>query len=213
MKKLLILLTALFLFSSLNAQIIRNFGFKTGVTVSDQEWDLKKTIHSASTDNIACFNFGTFLELFGTSNFSLVTELNYVKNKIESTFPVINDQGQQTGEDHHTMNGSLDYLNISALCKFRVDLIFFSPYLIAGPKLDIELDKSFNSIDALYNDLADDIKSERFGAKVGIGSEFNLLNLNLLAEVLYDFNFKDLSDNENGKITTSGIDLRVGVMF
>ncbi|MFA8341467.1 MAG: outer membrane beta-barrel protein [Rhodothermaceae bacterium] len=210
MKKIFSILVFAILLSSINAQIIKGFGIKTGVTLSDQEWNT--AIDNFNTDNLANFNFGAYLELFGSSNFSLVTEINYVRNSIETSFIGIDSHGSSIGEIKD-MDGKIDYLNISALCKFRIDLLFLSPYIVAGPKLDMELDKSFESMDSFYNNMMDSIDSKRFGAKVGIGSEFNLLALNMLAEVIYDINFDKLLDEKNREISANSIDLRIGIMF
>jgi len=211
MKKFFFLLTILFSVSVINAQIIRNAGIKTGVTFLSQDW--KVPVDKFSTDKVANFNIGIFAELFGSSNFSLVTELNYVRNKIKSTIPVRNYQDFNSRKNFTTMDGTLDYLNISALCKFRIDLMLFSPYLIVGPKLDIELDKSFSSIDNLYTNMVKSIDSKRYGIKAGIGSQFNLLALNMLVEVIYDINFNKLLDKNKTEIKANAIDLRLGIIF
>ncbi len=58
--------------------------------------------------------------------------------------------------------------------------------------------------------------SRRFyhrGLKAGIGTEVNLIAFNLLAEFVYDADFKELFENDNLKINTNSYDLRVGILF
>ena len=52
-----------------------------------------------------------------------------------------------------------------------------------------------------------------YGIKIGIGSEIELGTFNLLAEILYDYNFNDLYEGEYLTVTSDSFDFRIGIMF
>ena len=63
------------------------------------------------------------------------------------------------------------------------------------------------------NVVEENLDKNKLGFKVGIGTEINLLSLNLLAEILYDADFDELYKNENLKINSNSFDLRVGIIL
>jgi hypothetical protein len=85
----------------------------------------------------------------------------------------------------------------------------FTPYLLIGPKVDLELSKSTEPSGPLY----DDFNQFRVGLKLGIGSEINVINLRFLAEFVYDTDFSNLYKNDYLEITTYSYDFRIGIYF
>ncbi|GBD87532.1 hypothetical protein BMS3Abin03_01466 [bacterium BMS3Abin03] len=119
-------------------------------------------------------------------------------------------QPDGTGE-FVTWNTRVDYINISAFGKLRFNAGLFMPYILLGPKIDFEINK-VNSLGPV-NVVEENFKKNRFGFKVGIGTEINLLSLNLIAEILYDTDFNELYENENLKVNSNSFDLRVGIIL
>lgn len=205
MKKSLMLLFVFIILTSLNyAQFVRGFGIKVGTTISNQNWDYIASLPDADYNKTG-FNAGVFAEFLNVPFISIVTELNYVQKGMNTDLYVstaTNPDG--TGEK---LEGSFYYFNISALGKLRYNLGIISPYIAAGPKVDFELSRS--SLLEKWND----VKKNRIGAKIGIGSEVNLQVVNLLVEFMYDTDFTKLMDANGLKINTHSYDLRVGILF
>ncbi|MFO7445116.1 MAG: outer membrane beta-barrel protein [Ignavibacteriaceae bacterium] len=206
MKKLHILSLVILLCSVTEAQLIRGYGLKIGGTVANQVWDNSTGIN-LDPENKLGFNIGAFAEFLDVPFFSVVGEINYVRktNKDELSVTTV-DNPEGTGEIRDYETGA-SFLNISLLGKLRTNLVLLSPYIIAGPKIDITLDK-INDFD-----MPDSFNSELIGMKAGIGTEINLVAVTLLAEFIYDFNFNPLYDSDFLEIKTSSFDFRIGVYF
>ncbi len=212
MKKFFLALILVTFISTSQAQFVRGYGLKLGTTVANQDWEYVPSLNvTLSPDNRLGLNIGFFAELLNNPILSIVTEVNYVqkgmKTDIEKT-TVSNPDG--TGE-FITWDTRVDYINLSALGKFRVKLGIVSPYVIAGPKIDFEINKVFSLDEA--NSVEENFNKNRIGFKVGIGAEINLMSLNLIFEFLYDADFNELFENENLKVNSNSIDLRVGLMI
>ena len=212
MKRLLLALILFSFISTSQAQFVRGYGFKLGSTISNQDWEYVPSLNiTLDSDNRIGLNIGFFAELLNNPILSIVTELNYVQKGMKIDLQkttVSNPDG--TGE-FFTWDTRIDYINLSALGKIRLDLGIVSPYVIAGPKIDFEINKVFSLNEA--NIVEDNFNKNRIGFKVGIGAEIKLMSLNLLAEILYDADFNELYENENLKVNSNSIDFRVGLML
>ena len=208
MKKLSILIIILLLAISSEAQVLRSVGIKLGFTLSSQDWKYSNlsSISSWNPDSKLGFNGGLFAEFLNDNIFTIVTELNFLEKGAEYEMPVTTaDNPDGTGQTI-LWNASLTYLNFSLLGKARYDMGAITPYLIAGPYLDIELNKS----DELSYQDAD---KNRLGLKAGIGSEINILPVKLIVEFVYQYDFDSFNKTELLEITSQAFDIRVGVML
>ena len=215
MKKVCFAVALIFVFSSSQAQIIRGYGLKLGTTISNQNWEYSNSsgLSGASfkTDNRIGLNIGIFSEFLNLPFISVVTEVNYIQKGMKEEVPVTTvTQPDGTGE-FITWETRVDYINISAFGKFRLNVGIFSPYVILGPKIDFEIYKkdSFGQV----NVVAENFDKNRFGLKFGIGTEVNLLSFSLLAEFLYDVDFNELYENENLKVNSNSFDFRIGIIL
>ena len=95
--------------------------------------------------------------------------------------------------------------------KLRFDFTIFTPYLVIGPKVDLEINNvnSFGSA----NEVEENFNSIMYGIKVGGGTEIKLNSFSILAEIIYDYNFNDLYKNEYLTVTASSVDFRIGILF
>lgn len=212
MKKFLIIIAVIFLYTSTQAQFVRGYGIKIGATMSSHDWDYSSRIPGIdfNSDNRLGLNIGVYAELLNVPYISIVTELNYIQKGMEIDVPVTTSNNPDA-IGNVTWDTRLDYINLTALGKFRLNYLLLSPYIIAGPKVDFEINKSFSELSA--RDVEDEYEKSRVGFKVGIGTEVKLLTFNLLAEVVYDADFNELFENENLKINTNSFDIRVGLLF
>jgi len=215
MKKLLVVLFIIILSSALQAQFIRGYGIKVGATISSQDWEYSNLsgISSASfdSDNRLGLNIGVYAELLNIPFFSVVAELNYLQKGMELDGPITTVDNPIGTSQSTTWDTRIDYINLSALGKLRLNYGLLSPYIVAGPKMDFEINKesSFGS----ENEVESKFEENRLGFKVGVGTEIKLLAFNVLAEIIYDADFNELFENENLKVNTNSFDLRVGLLF
>ncbi|MCP5063473.1 MAG: PorT family protein [Ignavibacteriae bacterium] len=193
------------------SQIIKDFGLKIGGTLSHQNWDYSNSSLNInfSPDNKLGFNFGVFVESSNISFFNVVGELNFIQKGSQEEFIVKTFESPSgTGETKLWKLG-LNYLNLSILAKPNLNLGLVKPYLLVGPKIDLELSKSIDSNESFY----DEFSKSRIGLKLGVGSEINIINIRFLAEFIYDTDFANLYKNENLEITSDSYDFRIGIYF
>lgn len=209
MKKLIFVF---FVFISVsNAQLIRNFGIKVGATLASQDWKYSENnISDWELDNKLGLNVGIFAELLDIQTFSIVTELNYVQKGGKKDFPLTSIENPDGDGRTTEFQVNLDYINISLLGKIRFNFFILKPYILAGPRFDYEIKNEMgtgikNTFELFDNSL--------LGFKVGIGTELNLLAIDLLAEIIYDMNFKPIGKNNFSEFFGRSIDFRVGVAF
>lgn len=204
MKKLFVCLIVFAITATaVNAQLVRGWGLKAGATFSKQEWDYTSSPGDPEKYDGTGLNIGAFVELLNNPLLTIVTEANYVQKGAESnvTIPLPGPDAEVKSDKR------IDYINFAALAKVRINLGIIKPYVLAGPKIDFEIEKT-NS-----EPFQDNFQKGRWGFKVGVGSEVNILPINLFAEILYDADFNDLYNNQNLHINTSSVDLRVGILF
>ncbi len=193
-------------------QFIKDYGVKAGGTISNQNWNytLISPVRGFVPDNKLGLNMGVFAEFFNIPFFRLVTELNYVQKGIQKEI-------EQSFIENPDGNGKfilwklgINYLNVSILAKPCLDLEIIKPYLLIGPRIDFELGKSIEYYESsFYNDF----EKSRLGLKLGMGTEFKLVGIKLLAEFIYDMDFAELYKNENVKVTSSAFHFRIGIYF
>lgn len=215
MKKVCFVFALIFAFSYSQAQIIRGYGLKLGPTISNQDWEYSNSSGlsglSFDSDSRVGLNIGIFSEFLNLPSISIVAEVNYIQKGMKEELPVTTvTQPDGTGE-FFTWNTRVDYTNISAFGKLRFNFGIFTPYVMIGPKIDFEINKkdSFGQV----NVVAENFNKNRFGFKVGIGTEINLLAFNLLAEFIYDMEYSELYKNDNLKVNSNSFDLRLGIIL
>ena len=196
---------------SLQAQLIRSFGFKIGGNIADEDWNYKAGILS-DVKNTSRFglDLGAFVELLDLPVMSIITEIDYTQKGMKYDLPVTGESSpEQIGTQ--TINNRIDYLSILVLGKARYNLILFSPYIIAGPRVDIEINKN---VDKGLNIIFKDFKKNNFGLTFGIGTELiKILPVSLLAEIRYNLDLSDVYSTDNLKIKNKSFDFLVGIMF
>lgn len=210
MKRFILLILIVFSSNSYS-QFLKDYGVKVGGTISHQNWDYSpiSPVSGFDPDNKFGFNIGVFLEFLETKNLRLVTEFNYIQKGIQQEIGTTSTESPDfIGTILWKMR--IDYLNLSIMAKPKLDLGVLSPYLLVGSRLDYEISKSLEYDDESFYD---DFEKSRFGLKIGLGSELKLFELKLLAEFIYDLDFKELYKNENVKVTSNSFDFRLGIYF
>ena len=211
MRIIYLVLIPLVIISTSQAQLIRGYGFKIGATISNQEWDYNNYLPELNPETRWGINVGVFSEFLNIPYLSLVTELNYVQKGMKKDLPVSTITNPDRTGEYITWDTRVDYLNLSALGKFRLDFSLFTPYIVTGPKVDFEINQE-NSL-GFTNIVEENFNEVMYGLKVGIGTEVELGTFNLLAEILYDYNFNDLYEGEYLTVSSDSFDFRIGIMF
>ena len=215
MKIFFFLFSIILFVTSAESQIIKSYGLKLGVTSANQNWDysINSGFSNASFDSDyrIGLNVGLFAEFLNLPFISVVAEANYFQKGMKDQIPeTTTAQPDGTGK-FITWDTRVDYINISAFGKFRFDLGILSPYVLLGPKIDFELNKK-NSLGPV-NEVEENFKKNRFGFKLGAGSEIDLGSIHLLAELLYEIDTNELYKSDNLKVKSNSFDLRVGIFF
>jgi len=207
-RTILIILFSLMLFSISKAQLIEEYGIKIGGTISNQNWDYSD--FNFETEYLLGFSLGIFGEILNTSDYCLVIEANIVQKGMRE-----DEDGamwRTVGiENYATWETRINYLNISILAKYNLDFNSIKPYLLFGPKIDYEINKSFSSN---YTPIVESEFSKlRAGIKIGIGSDLNFVSENLFLELLYDRDFNPLYDNGFVNINSYSFNFCFGFYF
>ena len=186
MRVLLTLVVLLLICSSVvQGEMLKGFGFKTGIAIANQNFDYTAPGLSLDTKNRQGFDFGGFVEWFNPPHLSVLTEAHYIqkgmKLDVEKVTYFHPDQIGTVTYDYR-----VDYLSVSALVKFTLEGKLISPYLITGPRFDFLLGNNTEGSDELY----DNFKSTVFGGDIGIGAEFDIIDLGtILSELRYSYDF------------------------
>ena len=209
MNKIIIALVIAFTYSTY-PQLINNFGVKLGGSAIELNWDHFDNdnyigSHTTPYSKIG-FNFGIFTELLNHQNFNIVTELNYVHeiSQQELSFP----DYDAVIANHNIWKLTLDYINISLLAKPKYELGLFTPYLLLGPSLDIETNRKLENDQPVSNALF--IKN-RFGLKLGFGSEVKIAPYIFFTELIYQISLTDLYKEEYLTLDTRNLNFRFGI--
>jgi len=105
----------------------------------------------------------------------------------------------------------LNYVSVPILFQFSVPAVITRPYVQIGPRIDF-LTK-INS-DTFGDETPDDWKSMLVGGVIAAGAQIQkFYPVVISGTARYNFDFGDLSDLENVKITNNAVDVWVGVGY
>ena len=208
MKTIASLLLILLVFSShqTNAQVLRTYGAKFGITSSDEVRDY--STFTPTTKRRTGFNFGVYAEWFDLPIISIVTQLEYSQRGFGDNFLYTDETGPQSGKIL-TLYDRLDYLSVPLLAKFSTTFAPIKPYALLGPRFDILIGRKADipGEDILY----DNFKKPVLGGTVGIGAELNSgLPVTLSLEARYNFDLMDSYSNPNLSVQNNTFDLWIG---
>ncbi len=188
-------------------QVIRGYGFKLGAVAANQTWQYTNW-SVPPKDYRWGFAASAYLELFDCVNFSALIEAQYSQKGFSETLPITTEsQPDGTGE-FITMAPRADYLSLPLLAKVQLPLSDWTPYLLAGPRLDILLSTKADE----YSVIFDKLKTPEFGATVGVGVEFtSILPMAVLTEIRYNPSFVDAYSSNFLTVRNRSLDFLLGV--
>lgn len=212
MKLSSIIVFVLLCLSDVSGQLIERYGFKIGAATSHQNWEYKPSslIGSFTPANLFHMNAGLFAESAPVSFFRIAGEINYVCKGAQKDVKTSTVENPEGSGRYVTWKLGIDYINLSALIKTNLIRGSFSPYIIAGPRVDFEIAKAVeNDRSSFY----DDFNKTRPGYKIGLGADTEIGERKFLFEIIYDGDFSELYENSNVRVTTYSVDFRIGIIF
>ncbi len=199
-----------FLANGLSAQFFNDYGIKVGMTNANQDWTYATHLGLNMDANSRWgTNFGVFAETISLLNLSIVPEVNYIQKGMKSEVLVTGESGPGI-IGNKTFDNRVDYLNICLLGKFGFNLLLANSYILAGPKMDLQIN---DSVDEAFKTVFDDFKKNILGFTVGLGAEVNVLLLNVLAEIRYNYDITEVYHTDLLDIKNRSFDIRAGIKF
>jgi len=208
-KKIIFLfISIIFISTSIQAQLIRSYGIKVGGSLAKQVWDYS-TNYNLEADNRFGLNIGGFVEFLDIPFLSVVAEADYSQKGMEYT-GTVHTTSYPSGITK-TFNNRIDYLSLFLMGKLRYNLVLFSPYLLVGPRVDIELGKN---VETEFSSAYDDFKKGNVGLTIGVGTELiKVLPLSLLAEFRYNYDLTNVYSENGVDVKNQSFDFLIGIFF
>ncbi len=191
------------------AQFLRGYGLKLGAVAANQSWNYTGS-SSMSYDNRWGFTVSGYVEFLDLPFVSGVLEAQYTQKGISESIPVTDAAHPDGTGEFITYRPRVDYLSIPLMIKVRFPMQVLTPYVVAGPRLDLLVGKDGGA----YSSVIDSFKTSDFGATFGAGMEFqSMLPVGVFAEFRYNPSFQDAYDKGALKIRNRSMDFVLGVRF
>jgi|WetSurMetagenome_2_1015567.scaffolds.fasta_scaffold441284_1 hypothetical protein len=193
------------------AQLVKTFGFKAAVTSADQEFKYSQFSTELNMKRRVGFNVGVFLEWFDMPYLSMISQVEYAERGMGMEFMVTGSEGPEV-LGTKTVFSRVDYISIPILLKFRLQYSLITPYLLAGPRLDILA--GYQSPDGVFNSVYDKFKHTTLGGSVAVGVQIqSLLPVTILTEARFNLDFEDSYETNLLKVRNNSFDFWLGVAF
>ena len=219
MKKTIVVLVLIFLFSSIsNSQIYKGFGVKLGTSIARQTDAPYFTVPSLKIK--FGFSAGIFKEIHLIDKLNLVTGINYVQKGALMEFINTNELGQDLGKDY--IHRNVNFVNLEVLGKFNLNTGIYYPYILAGLRMDVlaSSNNTLNGSELDYNVYGSPINNNKtFGGIIGLGFEYKPSKLfTLLLEGTYNPDFTYLGEHIDSEgfpayLKSNSFDIRTGIKF
>ena len=198
------------------AQLVKHWGLIGGLTSSDHVWNGNVSMEDRQKRQSG-FHAGVFLEWLDIPYFSVVTQLSYVQKGVGLEWEYQSyEEPLGTGE-FFTAHARLDYLSLAVLAKASVPSSLISPYVVAGPRLDILLDHAsdhYLSLASLYELFDPTVLGLSVGAGLQTRCLFSaLFFLQFRYEIDLHDSFKSYGDLFHTKVKNSSFDISAGIGF
>jgi hypothetical protein len=153
------------------SQVFSGFGFKTGLVSAFHSERRTFETNTYSTNSRLGLTFGIFGEFLKSNFFSSMLEIDFIQKGEKLTYPVATN-------NYSTLN----LLSLPLFEKFAYPFGLVHPYIAAGPRIDILINKN----DGLYQGQYSNINPVNFGISVSAGSEIEISKKNsLILEAVY----------------------------
>jgi opacity protein-like surface antigen len=192
MRLIFVVAASLAIASASSAQLFQSYGIKAGPVLAGQHWDYAPSSPLAGLDIADQMRWGIdvgcFVEWFDHPTLSLLTEVHYVQRGFRDEYAVTSPTSPEIiGTE--VLTPRLDYLSMPLLLKARLDYASVSPYVLAGPRFDILLNKNPDNFDLIV----DKFKKYDWGLTLGGGIAFEAFpGYDIGAEFRYELSLQDI---------------------
>ena len=182
-------------------------------------------VSAHATDNMDQFDLdrrsgwtaAAFVEKRVFSALSVRSEVGYIQRGFVDTREEIDDDGTLLAIIE--AETQFDYLTVPLLAKLAYNASPASVYALAGPRLDILLNRDaedfeFTNSPPVESEIADFYDSVALGSTIGIGIETHLLPMRLFVEGRYDIDFTDsFPSDAPRKVRNNALSVVIGMAF
>ena len=143
MKTIFIFLSCIIIYSSCTSQPLRSYGIKAGYVSAGQKSNANTwytDYNRPYTKRRSGIDFGVYVEWWNMPAVSLLTEMHYIQKGI-GTSVLKTDETRPDGWGEYYINEPrADYISFPMMAMVRLSDSQISPYLIAGPRVDLLVD-------------------------------------------------------------------------
>lgn len=197
--------------SGLNAQVVRSFGIKAGLTVSNirsPDFENEGLSFSFDEDRRRGLLIMAFVEWIESGTLSIITEAGYIPRgnefELSSATRADNEQGFEPAITRFVRR--FDYISVAVPIKARINGGNVVPYAMAGPRVDFLLDGEPETI------LVESYRSTAFGIVMGVGIE-NASSISIFGELRYNTDFTNSLPDAPRDAYNNAFDLIIGLRF
>lgn len=218
---LLLAVAALALPASSHAQLIDRFGVKAGVVSASASAEFSEEVSGDQFGRRTGWAASVFAEKRVLPFLSMVGEVGYVQRGFVERLDHYVQRGIILAEDDRSAQATsrLDYLTIPVMAKLGYDLAPATLYAMAGPRIDVLLDRERgwfelrNAGGRFRGHLARSYDSTAIGGTVGLGiATESWFPARVLLETRYDFDVTD-SYPLNPEVRSNTFSVVAGIAF
>jgi Outer membrane protein beta-barrel domain len=208
MLKIVLILLIAGSFLILHGQYEQPFGFKSGCVISDQNFEYTHQTYHQDTEKYNGFDFCSFVEYYNESKVSLLVEFHYIQKGMALLVPSYDEHANYLGKKkiYHIT----DYFSLPFLAKYKYEFDKITPYVMAGPALDIKLQYITKYDYYFYNEF----NKVDIGCVLGMGIEFkSFLSQTYLIEFRYSPTLTSSYKSSNLTVRTTSCSILAGMKF
>jgi len=162
---------------------------KSGIAISNQTWISKEDNTTTNGNYITGLLVGLYYDYRISNYLHIRTGMDYSQSG--SYLPYSWNEYYESNKEKNRAKVLFNYLSFEILSKIKISGIKFFPYLIAGPKFDFLIKKTFM---LLNFEQVPNMSNIDYGFVIGIGSEINpFKNLLVTLELRYCQGFNKIS--------------------
>lgn len=203
MKRLLLIIPFLLLFSSVDAQLFKVFGHDVGFIYVGPRVGMNfskfSNFNGAFEDNKFGYQFGAVGEFGFTSKFSIQTELMFFNKGSKD-----NDFGKV----------KMNYLGIPILAKYAFKAFGLSKvYAMGGTFANVRVGGEFVYDNGQTFPLGEDLKKTEWGLGLGAGAEYPMKSGIVGLDLKYYLGITDIHDNDDSKTRSRSLEVVLTYKF
>jgi len=210
MKRIFIILLCLTMSFLLYGQRPVTLGVKAGISLANQRYRITPIKYTIKTEPIAGPAITLFVEAFRGDHFSFQADIAYCVKGSRSTTQSVTvnhlDNDRIIVNEGEMTKSVFRYLSITPMARYRFGKDHLVPYLLLGPRLDMQLRYSSDSDYPLTGQ-----NGSVLGLTGGVGLEFTLLRAALFTEILYLPDLTPVTGEDPLQVKNHMVSITVGV--